>query len=65
MLMLGHEVNLLVDVLFGVSQVNRTGHEPAEFLKDLLPCLEETFHAARENIRGVQIRSTGMTSSFR
>ncbi len=56
MLMLGHEVNLPVDVFFGVSHANRTGREPAEFLRELLPRLEETFRAARENIRGVQVR---------
>ncbi len=56
MLMLGHEINLPMDVLFGVSQANQVSMEPAEYLRNLLTRLESVFRKARSHIGGAQVR---------
>ena len=56
MLVLGREVCLPEEIMFGLSTVNAQRQIPSTYLSDLIERLRLTFLAARKNLRMAQCR---------
>ena len=56
MLMLGREIQLPVDLMTGVSIVNKQLKEPSDYVKSLKNTLEDVHQIVRENIQSAQFR---------
>ena len=56
MLMLGREIHVPVDIMFGIPEANQGGSSVSEYLADLSSVLKKSFAMARENLRSSQLR---------
>lgn len=56
MMVLGREVSMPSDVVFGLTAVNKEDQEPPEYVSKLLETLRETHERAREELRATQVR---------